>query len=72
MFTFGVKFLVKVFQRIETGGVHCQHLAHAEDENVRFLAGALEGGLEFVGRPEEEDAPRLARWAEPAEEAGCR
>src|SRR5205823_14838023 len=56
VFSLGVKLLVQALQGVESGGVHRQHLAHTEDENVGFLPGSLEGGLQFVRGAEKERA----------------
>src|SRR5205814_7662911 len=56
MFSLGVELFVEILQGIEPGGVHRQYLAHAENQNVRLLAGALERGFELVDRAEKERA----------------
>ena len=56
MFAALAKFVMKIFEGVETGGIHGEHFSHSKNEDLRFLARALEGGLEFVDSAEEESA----------------
>lgn len=56
VFAFAAEFFVKVFEGVQAAGVYDDDGAHAQDENVGLLVGALESGFEFVGGAEKECA----------------
>src|SRR5438094_986682 len=67
MFSLGVELFVEVLQGIETGRVHRQYLAHAENQNVRLLAGALERGMNFAsGAAARMMMSNVSAWVIPA------
>src|SRR5688572_26169250 len=56
MLAASVQFVVKVFQRVESGRIHSQNLAHSENENFWFLARPLQSRFQLVGSTEEKRA----------------
>jgi len=56
MFAPLAEFVVKIFKGIEASGIDSQHFSHAQNEDLRLLAGTLEGGFKFVDSAKEESA----------------